>query len=49
MKQARELGGNFHIMGGDAMDNPDMIKIGGEAVEDIYDFPYAPEMPDMNQ
>ncbi|WP_286974307.1 ABC transporter substrate-binding protein [Acetomicrobium sp. UBA5826] len=50
MKQARELGGNFHIMGGDAMDNPDMIKIGGEAVEGfIYTtFPYAPEMPDMN-
>jgi len=50
MKQARELGGKFHIMGGDAMDNPDMIKIGGEAVEGfIYTtFPYAPEMPDMN-
>lgn len=50
MKQARELGATFYIMGGDAMDNPDLVKIGGKAAEGfIYtSFPYAPEMPDMS-
>ncbi len=33
MKQARELGAEFQIMGGDAMDNPEIVKIGGDAVE----------------
>ncbi|HOO88773.1 MAG TPA: ABC transporter substrate-binding protein, partial [Synergistales bacterium] len=33
MKQARELGAEFQIMGGDAMDNPEIVNIGGEAVE----------------
>lgn len=33
MKQARELGATFTLMGADAMDNPDTLKIGGSAVE----------------
>ena len=51
IKQARELGGEFSIMGGDAMDNPDMIAIGGDAIEGFAytTFPYAPEMPDMTK
>ncbi len=50
MKQARELGATFRIMGGDAMDNPDVVKIGGKAVEGfiITAFPYAASMPNMN-
>ena len=50
MKQARELGFKGNIMGGDAMDNPDIVKIGGDAAEGFSytTFPYAPEMPDMN-
>lgn len=50
MKQARELGGTFRIMGGDAMDNPDIVKIGGKAVEGFIHttFPYDPMMKDMN-
>ena len=50
MKQARELGGTFRIMGGDAMDNPDAVKIGGAAVEGFLHtaFPYDPAMPNMN-
>ena len=31
MKQARELGATFVLMGGDAMDNPDTVKIAGKA------------------
>jgi branched-chain amino acid transport system substrate-binding protein len=51
MKQARELGAGFYIMGGDAMDNPDLVKIGGDAAEGFSytTFPYAPEMPDMTK
>ncbi len=50
MKQARELGATFRIMGGDAMDNPDAIKIGGQAVEGFLHtaFPYDATMPTMN-
>ena len=50
MKQAKELGGKFKIMGGDAMDNPDIVKIGGAAVEGFAytTFPYDPTMKDMN-
>ena len=50
MKQARELGATFRIMGGDAMDNPDVVNIGGKAVEGfiITAFPYAASMPSMN-
>lgn len=51
IKQVRELGGTFHIMGADAMDNPDMITIGGKDIEGfVYTtFPYAPDMPDMSE
>ncbi|MDR1052025.1 MAG: ABC transporter substrate-binding protein [Deltaproteobacteria bacterium] len=50
MKQARELGAAFRIMGGDAMDNPDTVKIAGEAAEGFIhtSFPYDPGMPNMN-
>ncbi|MDR0765180.1 MAG: ABC transporter substrate-binding protein [Synergistaceae bacterium] len=50
LKQARELGASFRFMGGDAMDNPDMVTLGGDAIEGfIYTgFAYAPDMPEMN-
>ncbi len=50
MKQARELGATFRIMGGDAMDNPETVAIGGEAVEGFLHttFPYDVTMPNMN-
>ena len=50
MKQAKELGAKFRVMGGDAMDNPEMVTLAGDAVEGfIYTgFAYAPDMPDMN-
>ena len=37
-------------MGGDAMDNPEITTIGGNAVEGFMHttFPYDPSMPDMN-
>ncbi|WP_029165341.1 ABC transporter substrate-binding protein [Aminiphilus circumscriptus] len=51
IKQARELGAKFMIMGGDAMDNPEMVKIGGEAIEGFAftTFPYDPSMPEMSE
>ncbi|MCL1940002.1 MAG: ABC transporter substrate-binding protein [Desulfovibrionaceae bacterium] len=51
MKQARELGGEFRIMGGDAMDNPKTVEIGGSAVEGFLhtSFPYDMTMPNMNE
>ncbi len=51
MKQARELGATFRIMGGDAMDNPETVTIGGKAVEGFLHttFPYDMTMPDMNE
>lgn len=50
MKQARELGAEFQIMGGDAMDNPEIVNIGGEAVEGFIHttFPYDPSMTEMS-
>lgn len=50
MKQAKELGATFKIMGGDAMDNPEITAIGGSAVEGFMHttFPYDPSMPEMN-
>lgn len=50
MKQARELGATFVLMGADAMDNPDTIKIGGSAVEGFLHttFPYDIHMPNMS-
>ena len=50
MKQARELGATFRIMGGDAMDNPETVSIAGAASEGFIhtSFPYDPGMPDMN-
>jgi len=51
MKQARELGAEFQIMGGDAMDNPEIVKIGGDAVEGFIHttFPYDPSMAGMSE
>jgi branched-chain amino acid transport system substrate-binding protein len=50
MKQARELGGKFVLMGGDAMDNPDTVKIAGQAAEGFIHttFPYSVNMPNMS-
>ncbi len=50
MKQARELGAEFVLMGADAMDNPDTLKIGGKAVEGFLHttFPYEAGMKDMS-
>ncbi len=50
MKQARELGGKFVLMGGDAMDNPDTVKIAGKAAEGFLHttFPYSINMPNMS-
>lgn len=51
MKQAKELGAKFRLMGADAMDNPDTVKIGGDAVEGFLHttFPYAADMPNMSE
>ncbi|MDR1134458.1 MAG: ABC transporter substrate-binding protein [Synergistaceae bacterium] len=51
LKQAKELGASFRFMGGDAMDNPEMVTLGGDAIEGfIYTgFAYAPDMPEMNE
>jgi branched-chain amino acid transport system substrate-binding protein len=50
MKQARELGAKFRLMGADAMDNPDTVKIGGNAVEGFLHttFPYDAGMTNMS-
>ena len=50
MKQANELGARFKIMGGDAMDNPKIVEIGGKDVEGFIHttFPYDPSMQEMN-
>jgi branched-chain amino acid transport system substrate-binding protein len=50
MKQAKELGAKFRIMGGDAMDNPKIVEIGGAAVEGFVHttFPYDPSMANMS-
>ncbi len=51
MKQARELGATFRLMGADAMDNPDTVKIAGKASEGflLTAFPYAATMPNMGE
>ena len=48
MRQARELGAKFSILGGDAMDNPEIVKIGGKSVEGFSytSFAYSPNMPE---
>lgn len=50
MKQARELGATFRLIGADAMDNPDTIKIGGKAVNGFMHttFPYDIGMANMS-
>ncbi|MDL2297855.1 ABC transporter substrate-binding protein [Synergistaceae bacterium OttesenSCG-928-D05] len=50
MRQASELGAKFKVLGGDAMDNPEIVSIGGKSVEgfSFTTFAYAPEMPNMN-
>jgi branched-chain amino acid transport system substrate-binding protein len=50
MKQTKELGAKFRIMGGDAMDNPKIVEIGGAAVEGFVHttFPYDPSMANMS-
>ncbi len=51
MKQAREAGAKFRLMGADAMDNPDTVKIAGAAADGfiITAFPYAADMPNMSE
>lgn len=41
IKQARELGATFRIMGGDAMDNPETIAIAGQATEGFVHTTHA--------
>ncbi|EJF77343.1 hypothetical protein MCO_01258 [Bartonella sp. DB5-6] len=50
MKQARELGAKFQIMGGDAMDNPETTTIAGKAAEGFLHttLPYSVDMPNMS-
>ena len=50
LKQARELNATFAFMGGDAMDNPEIVTLGGDAVEGFMHttFAYDPSMEDMN-
>ena len=50
MKQVKELGAKFQVMGGDAMDNPQIVEIGGVAVEGFVHttFPYDPSMKNMS-
>ncbi|MDR3331656.1 MAG: ABC transporter substrate-binding protein [Synergistaceae bacterium] len=50
LKQAKELGAEFRFMGGDAMDNPEVVTLGGDAVEGFLHttFAYDPSMKDMN-
>ena len=51
LRQASELGATFRFMGGDAMDNPEIVTLGGSAVEGFLHttFAYDPSMPDMNE
>jgi branched-chain amino acid transport system substrate-binding protein len=50
LKQAKELGAAFRAMGGDAMDNPEIVTLGGDAVDGFLHttFAYDPSMKDMN-
>ena len=51
LKQAKEMGATFRFMGGDAMDNPEIVTLGGDAVEGFLHttFAYDPSMKDMNE
>ena len=51
LKQARELGAEFPFMGGDAMDNPEIVTLGGSAVDGFMHttFAYDPSMPNMSE
>jgi branched-chain amino acid transport system substrate-binding protein len=50
LDQARELGMTCAFIGTDAMDNPEIVTLVGEAAEDFQftTFAYDPTMPDMN-
>ncbi len=50
LKQAKELGATFRFIGADAMDNPEIVTLGGDAVEGFMHttFAYDPSMPEMN-
>ncbi|MBR1673322.1 MAG: ABC transporter substrate-binding protein [Fretibacterium sp.] len=50
LKQARELGAEFRFIGADAMDNPEIVTLGGDAVEGFMHttFAYDPSMKEMN-
>lgn len=49
LKQAKELGANFTLIGADAMDNPETLEIGGSSVEGFLHttFPYDINMSHM--
>ena len=51
LKQAKELGAAFRFIGADAMDNPEIVTLGGDAVEGFMHttFAYDPSMPEMNE
>lgn len=51
IKQARELGAKFIIMGGDAMDNPETVAIAGKSAEGFLHttLPYSEDMPNMSE
>lgn len=51
IKQAKELGATFTLMGADAMDNPDTLEIGGQSINGFLHttFPYDVNMPHMSQ
>lgn len=50
IEQARQMGASFRIMGGDTLDNPEIVARGGASVEGLLHttFPYHMAMPDMN-
>lgn len=51
LKQAQELGAKFKFIGADAMDNPEIVTLGGDAVEGFMHttFAYDPSMPNMSE
>ncbi|MBD5607486.1 MAG: ABC transporter substrate-binding protein [Desulfovibrio sp.] len=51
MKQAKELGAKFRLMGADAMDNPDTLTLGGDAAEGFLHstFPYDQNMANLSE
>ncbi len=51
MQQARALGATFRFIGADAMDNPDIVSIGGAAIEGFLHttFPYDVNMQQKNE